>query len=92
MPSPRGERIHKSNKTEILISEVRSRAARCAALAGCGLGNGSVKLKAAERSHRRRQALEWLRTDLVVLSKRLDGGLPAGRGLTKELLPMAGRA
>jgi tetratricopeptide (TPR) repeat protein len=79
---------NKSNRTEALISEIRYRAARCAASAGCGLGKDGSKLSAAERTHWRRKALEWLRTDLVVLSETLVGGLPADRGLAKELLTL----
>jgi serine/threonine-protein kinase len=75
-----------SNRTEALISEICYRAARCAALAGCGLGKDSAKLSAAEQTRWRRKALEWLRSDLVVLSATLDGGPPADRGLAKELL------
>ena len=71
-----------------MISEIRYRAARCAALAGCGLGKDSAKLSAAEQTHWRRKALEWLRTDLVVLSKTLDGGRRADRDLVKEMLTL----
>ena len=79
---------NKSNRTEALISGIRYRAARCAALAGYGLGKDGSQLGAAERAHSRRKALEWLRTDLLVLSETLDGGLPADRGLAKELLTL----
>src|SRR5262245_30444494 len=78
----------KSNRTKALISEIRYRAARCAALAGCGLGKDSAKLSAAEQTHWRRKALEWLRTDLVVLSKTLDSGLRADRDIAKEMLTL----
>jgi serine/threonine-protein kinase len=78
----------KSKRTEALISEIRYRAARCAALAGCGLGKDSAKLSAAEQTHWRTKALEWLRTDLVVLSKSLDGGGRAERDLAKEMLTL----
>ena len=79
---------NKSNRTEALISEIRYRAARCAALAGRGLGKDEAKLSEAERTHWRRKALEWLRTDLVVLSETLDGGPRADRGLAKEMLTL----
>src|SRR5262249_1688958 len=59
-----------------------------AALAGCGLGNDTAKLSAAEQTHWRRKALEWLRTDLVVLSKTLDSGLRADRDIAKEMLTL----
>jgi serine/threonine-protein kinase len=78
----------KSNRTDALTLEIRYRAARCAALAGCGLGKDSAKLSAAEQAHCRRKALEWLRTDLVVLSKTLDGGRSADRNLVKEMLTL----
>jgi hypothetical protein len=69
-----------------LIAEIRYRAARCAALAGCGLGQDSATLSAAEQTRWRRKALEWLRTDLVVSSRTLDGGPPVNCGVVKELL------
>jgi serine/threonine-protein kinase len=78
----------KSNRTDALTSEIRYRAARCAALAGCRLGKDSAKLSAAEQAHCRRKALEWLRTDLVVLCRTLDGGLPADHDLVKEMLTL----
>ena len=43
-------------RVEELASECRYPAARCAALAGCGLGEDGAKLGAAERTHWRRQA------------------------------------
>ena len=70
------------------MSDIRYRAARCAALAGCGLGKDSAKLGAAEQTHWRRKALEWLRTDLVMLSRTLDGGRRADRDLAKEMLTL----
>src|SRR5262249_39947687 len=78
----------KSNRARALISEIRYRAGRCAALAGCGLGKDSAKLSEAERVHWRKRALEWLRADLVVLSKTLDGGRRADRDLAKEMLTL----
>ena len=78
----------KSKRTDALISELRYRAARCAALAGCGLGKDSAKLSAAEQTHWRRKALEWLRTDLVELSKTLDSGLRADGDIAKEMLTL----
>jgi serine/threonine-protein kinase len=78
----------KSNRTEALNSEIRYRAARCAALAGRGLGKDSAKLSAAEQTHWRRKALEWLRADLVVLAETLDGGLRADADIAKEMLTL----
>jgi serine/threonine-protein kinase len=79
---------NKSNRTEALNSGIRYRAARSAAFAGCGLGKDSAKLSAAEQTHWRRQALEWLQTDLVVLSKPLDGGFREDGDIAKEMLTL----
>src|SRR5262249_40609433 len=82
------QEFDKSNRTDALISDIRYRAARCAALAGCGLGKDSAKLSAAEQTHWRRKTLEWLRTDLVVFSRTVDSGLRADRDIAKEMLTM----
>jgi serine/threonine-protein kinase len=71
-----------------LISEIRYRAARYAALAGCGLGKDSAKLSVAEQAQWRRKALEWLRTDLVVLSNTLNSGLRPDGDIAKEMLTL----
>jgi eukaryotic-like serine/threonine-protein kinase len=75
-------------RTEALISEIRYRAARLAALAGCGLGKDSVALSAAEQTRWRKKALEWLRADLAVSSKLLESGIREDRDLVKEMLTM----
>jgi serine/threonine-protein kinase len=51
----------------------RYNAACAAALAGCGKGKDADQLEAKERGRLRRQALDWLRADLVVWSKQLEG-------------------
>jgi serine/threonine-protein kinase len=51
----------------------RYNAARAATLAGCGKGKDADQLEAKERARLRRQALDWLRADLVVWSKQLEG-------------------
>ena len=76
----------KSNRTEALISELRFRAARCAALAGRGFGSDSAKLDATEKAQWRRKTIEWLRSDLVVLSKKVDSGLHADAEIVKDTL------
>jgi hypothetical protein len=43
------------------------RAARCAALAGCGRGADGANLSEAERAPWRKQARDWLRADLAGL-------------------------
>ncbi len=62
-------------RVEDLNTECRYPAARCAALAGCGLGKDGAKLSEAERTRWRKQAREWLRADLAVWAKTLDSGL-----------------
>jgi serine/threonine-protein kinase len=49
-------------------------AARAAALAACGQGKDADKLDDRERAGWRRQALDWLRQDLIWWDKRLDKG------------------
>src|SRR5262249_7609234 len=78
----------KANRTEALISEIHYRAARCAASAGCGLSKDSARLGATEQTRWRKKALEWLRTDLVVLSEKVGGGSQADRDLAKEMLTL----
>jgi serine/threonine-protein kinase len=79
---------NKSDRVEALNTEGRYRAARCAALAGCGLGKDRARLSAAERMHWRRKALKWLRADLVVWSKALDSSRRADRDLATEMLTL----
>jgi serine/threonine-protein kinase len=69
-----------------LATECRYPAARCAALAGCGLGEDGAKLGEAERARWRRQARAWLRADLAVWAKTLDGGSRAARVLLRKML------
>jgi serine/threonine-protein kinase len=74
------------DRIEALNTECRYLAARCAALAGCGLGKEGAKLSEAERTHWRRKAVELLQADLIVWSKILDSGSQSDRDLTKEML------
>src|SRR5262249_41638580 len=76
------------DRIEALNTECRYLAARCAALAGCGLGKDGAKLSEAERTHWRRKALEWLQADLIVWSKMLDSDSQRDRDLTKEMLTL----
>jgi eukaryotic-like serine/threonine-protein kinase len=69
-----------------LATECRYPAARCAALAGCGLGDDGARLNEAERMRWRRQAREWLRADLEVWAKILDSGSPAARVFIRKIL------
>jgi serine/threonine-protein kinase len=76
------------DRMEALNTECRYLAARCAALAGCGLGKDGAKLREAERTHWRRKALEWLQADLVVWSRMLNSGRWADRDLAREMLTL----
>jgi serine/threonine-protein kinase len=73
-------------RVEELTAECRYPAARCAALAGCGLGADGAKLSAAERTRWRKQARDWLRADLAVWAKTLDSNSRAARTLARKLL------
>jgi eukaryotic-like serine/threonine-protein kinase len=61
-------------------------AARCAALAGCGLGSDADKLADEDRTACRKQARKWLRADLVAWSKVLDGEPSYARDVARKLL------
>jgi serine/threonine-protein kinase len=73
-------------RVEELTTECRYPAARCAALAGCGLGNDETKPDEAERMRWRERARDWLRTDLAVWARTLDGGSRAARVLVRNKL------
>jgi serine/threonine-protein kinase len=66
--------------------ECRCHAARCAAMAGCGLGEDGAALSGEERTRWRRQAREWLQADLAVRAKVLDGGSRAARIQLRNML------
>jgi serine/threonine-protein kinase len=73
-------------RIEELTTECRYPAARCAALAGCGLGEDGAKLDEEERTRWREWARDWLHTDLAVWAKVLDGGSRAARALVRNKL------
>jgi serine/threonine-protein kinase len=66
-------------RVEELATACRYLAARCAAVAGCGLGKDGAKLTKAERARWRQQARDWLRADLAVWARTLDRGSRAAR-------------
>jgi WD40 repeat protein/tetratricopeptide (TPR) repeat protein len=61
-------------------------AACSAALAAAGEGTDAARLDERERSRLRKQAFEWLRTDLVLLTRRLESGRPEDRIQVQEFL------
>jgi serine/threonine-protein kinase len=66
--------------------ESRYRAARCAALAGCGRGADAADLSEEERTRWRNQACAWLRAELAGLVRWLDGDPAARRGIVRKAL------
>jgi serine/threonine-protein kinase len=61
-------------------------AARCAALAGCGLGKDADKINEAQRTHARKKARDWLQADLAMWTAKVDSGSPLDRDLAKRML------
>jgi tetratricopeptide (TPR) repeat protein len=55
----------------------RYRAARAAALAGCGGGADGAAVDETERARWRQQARDWLRSDLAAWTKKLEAARPA---------------
>jgi serine/threonine-protein kinase len=64
----------------------RYNAACSAALAAAGQGEDATPLDDQERAHLRRQALDWLRADLVLHTKQLERGQPADRAAVQQNL------
>ena len=75
-----------SERVESINTEARYLAARCAALAGCGLGRDGTALSPDERARWRQQARVWLRADLALWGKTLDSGSEQDLGLAKWML------
>jgi serine/threonine-protein kinase len=76
----------RSGRINVLNTEPRYLAARCAALAGCGLSHDHPKLNDSQRARWRKQSLEWLRADMAAWSKTLDGDSPGSREVAKTML------
>jgi hypothetical protein len=62
----------------------RYNAACYAALAAAGQGEDAAKLDAKERARLRKQALDWLRADLVLRTKQLESGQAADRAQVRQ--------
>ncbi len=64
---------------ENLSSGTRYNAARAAALTGCGQGEDAATTDAKERGRWRKQALDWLRADLVLQTRQMSSFFAATR-------------
>jgi len=64
----------------------RYNAACSAALAGCGQGKDDPAPDEAGRAKLRRQALDWLRADLILRNRQLDSGKPEAVSEVSQIL------
>jgi tetratricopeptide (TPR) repeat protein len=64
----------------------RYNAACAAALAACGQGEDAASLKNEERTRLRRQAMDWLRADLALCTRRLKGADEPFRAVVRQRL------
>jgi Flp pilus assembly protein TadD/tRNA A-37 threonylcarbamoyl transferase component Bud32 len=64
---------------EDITAELRYRAARAAAMSGCGQGKDDPPPAADARERLRRQALDWLEAELAAYSRLLQHGDPRER-------------
>ncbi len=71
---------------DVLNSECRYTAARCAALAAGGSGSAGTTLNDVERALCREKSREWLLADLAAWEKILQSGSEMDRELTKRML------
>jgi serine/threonine-protein kinase len=67
-------------------TEIRYRAARCAALAGRGLGADGPALSESERERWRSRACAWLRADLAAWAEKAGGGRGDDRALVRKTM------
>jgi serine/threonine-protein kinase len=75
-----------SDRIEAFHSVSRYFAARCAAMAGCGLGKDGAKLSDLERARWRRQAREWLQADLAAWAKMMHSDSRMDQDLARKML------
>jgi hypothetical protein len=61
-------------------------AACCAALAAAGRGEDASQLDDEERGRQRKQALDWLRANLVLRGKQAESGTPQTRADVRKTL------
>jgi eukaryotic-like serine/threonine-protein kinase len=74
------------NRSEVLDSDLRYRAACCASLSAEGRDRDSAALAPAERAQWRMRAIDWLKADLVVLSDVVENGHIVDADLVKQKL------
>ena len=72
----------------MLNTEGRYVAARCAVLAGCGLGKDSATLSETERSSCRKHARDWLLADLTAWFHLLEGRSVSERKFARTMLSL----
>jgi serine/threonine protein kinase len=75
-----------ADRIEVFDSACRYLAARCAVLAGCGLGKDGEKLSEEERTRWRQQARDWLQADLAAWAMMLESNFRETRDLAKRML------
>jgi serine/threonine-protein kinase len=73
-------------RLEDLSTECRYPVARCAILAGFGLGEGGAELNENQRANWRQRALEWLRSDLILWASVLESPSEAARARVRKVL------
>jgi hypothetical protein len=73
-------------------SKHRFNAACFAALAAAGQGEDAGKLADRERARLRKQALDWLRADLIGCTNLLASGSPTDRSFVRDRLEHYGQA
>ncbi|HVS33978.1 MAG TPA: tetratricopeptide repeat protein [Gemmataceae bacterium] len=77
---------HDAKLAEDMQKQDRYNAACAAALAGCGKGADADKLDDQERARLRKQAVDWLRADLVFWTKLLASDKPGVREGVQQVL------
>jgi serine/threonine-protein kinase len=77
---------HPEKPIEVFNAACRYHAARCAALAGCGLSRDAAQFNDAERTGWRHQAREWLQADLAAWTRMLDSDSPVAQDLATRML------
>jgi tetratricopeptide (TPR) repeat protein len=75
-----------AKRADDLDAAHRYHAGCAAALAGCGHGGDAAKLDDEERARLRRQALDWLKADLALWTKRADKDDAKGRAAVSDAL------